>query len=314
VDTVQAMQAAWQGLKGHVDHERFTAIAGQFERHLFQSKIWRDVLLSYYFDNARTVSTSRPWVQLEMGIYPTLLLGGIENTINLSVANATPKQESLRIGLAPGQAGWKATTVKKTLASRETALLSLSVQPPPEPYLGPIVLAGDPAPTTLGFDTQIVIVTPAAELCTYAFDIGSAKDGVVKGYQALASSDRWSDSASYGWVGQSPHDGSRRGAWDLLQSDYVTAFVACTLRLRLPSGKQRAWVLIGGQGTGTQPVRVRAGRTILVDSGYLEESAFQWFGFTLDGGASGTTVDLTFEGADGRVWRLGALVVLKPGL
>jgi hypothetical protein len=56
------------------------------------------------------------------------------------------------------------------------------------------------------------------------------------------------------------------------------------------------------------------GQRTLVQTGYIDESMFQWFGFTLDGDADGQTVDLTVEGADGRYWRLGALVVLQPGL
>ena len=87
-----------------------------------------------------------------------------------------------------------------------------------------------------------------------------------------------------------------------------------TLRLRIPAGTQRAWVLIGGQGAGTQPVRLTLGQQTLVQTDYIEEAMFQWFGFTLDGDTGGKTVDLTVAADDGRNWRLAALVVLQPGL
>ena len=50
VEAVQAMQASWETLRGRIDAYRHAAVSQQFDRHLLQSKIWRDVLLSYYFD------------------------------------------------------------------------------------------------------------------------------------------------------------------------------------------------------------------------------------------------------------------------
>jgi alpha-glucuronidase len=320
VDEVLAMSQAWNALAGKVDRRRFAAISQQFERQILQARIWRDVLVSFYFDNARTVSASRPWVQLEMDetrTYenPALLLGGANNDVAIRLTDATPRPQAIKISIDRSPAGWTANVAAKTLPPREAAPLLLSVKPPLEPYLGPIAFARDPAGlVTLGFDSQIAIVTPAADHCTFAFDVGSPPNDVVPGYQALTAKDVWGESSRFGWVGSPPRDTPLASTWDRLQDDCASDSVPRTLRLRIPPGKQRAWALIGGQGAGTQPVRLTLGHQTLVETGYIEESMFQWFGFTLDGDADGRTVDLTAAGADGRYWRLGALVVLKPGL
>jgi alpha-glucuronidase len=320
VDDVLAMAQAWKSLEGNVDRQRFSAISHQFDRHLLQSRIWRDVLVSFYFDNARTISTTQPWVQLEMGETrtfenPALLLGGVANDVPIRLTNATARPQTLKVSIDQSQAGWTANVVAKELPPRESGIFSLSVTPPLEPSLGPVVFSCEPAGlTTLGFDTQIVIVTPSADKCTFAFDMGSPPNAVVPGYSAFTAKDIWDGSSSFGWVGTPPRDTQLASTWDLLQDDCASDGVPRTLRLSIPPGKQRAWVLIGGQGSGTQPVHLMIGHQIVVETGYLEESVFQWFGFTLDGGPYGETVDLVVAGADGRYWRLAALVVLQPGL
>jgi len=261
------------------------------------------------------VSASRPWVQIETGIYPTLVQGGAPNQVPLRLANATGATQAIRLRLDAAMAGWTGTQVEKTIEPRKTAEAIITITPPIEPYLGPVRFSLEPAAVQgLGLETQMMISTPKATACTFAFDVGSAPNAVVSGYRALTAESLWRSGVDYGWVGTPPTDDHATGNWDTLQNDFATDRVRRRLRLRVPEGSQRAWVLIGGQGTGTQPVRVSEGGKTLVDSGYLEESAFQWFGFTLDGEAAGREVDLDIAGADGRVWRLAALVVLKPGL
>jgi hypothetical protein len=276
--------------------------------------------VSFYFDNARTISTSRSWIQLEGDEArtfenPVLLLGGVANDVPIRLTNATEGPRTLRVAIDRSPAGWMAKDAEKVLPPRESATVVLSVTPPLEPYLGAARFTGaPPGLTILGFDTQIVIVTPNAGNCTFAFDVGSPSNTVVTGYRALTAKDIWDGSSRFGWVGTPPRDTPLASTWDRLQDDCASDGVPRTLRLRIPPGKQRAWILIGGQGAGTQPVRVALGHETLMETGYIDESMFQWFGFTLDGGARGKTVDLTMAGADGRYWRLGALVVLKPGV
>jgi alpha-glucuronidase len=315
VDEVLAMAGAWHSLQGRIDGQRFAAVSRQFERHILQSRIWRDVLVSYYFDDARIISTATPWVQLEIDMTPTLLLGGSANDIPIRLTNATGQPQALRVSIDPSQARWTATVAEKQLEPRESVTPSLSVTPPIEPYLGPVVFSCDPAGlTVLGFDTQIMLVTPAAGNCSYAFDVGSTPNNVVPGYRALTAADIWDGSTGYGWVGTAPQDIQFPGFQDLLQRAFATDSAPRTVRLQIPAGKQRAWVLIGGQGSGTQPVRVALGNQTLVETAYLEEGMYQWFGFGLDGGSRGETIDLTVSGTDGRYWRLAAFVVLNPGL
>jgi alpha-glucuronidase len=320
VDQVLAMAQIWKSLEGRIDGQRFSAISRQFDRQILQSQIWRDVMVSYYFDNSHTTGSNQQWVQLEMSetrTYenPLLLLGGVANDVSLSLTNATDNPQTLTVSIEPSLVGWTAGSAHVTVYPHETESVVFSITPAIEPYLGPAGFIGKPADLAiLGFGTQIMIVTPSADKCTFAFDVGSAPNNVVTGYRALVAADTWNDRATYGWVGTPPTDTRLATNWDRLQDDCASDGVPRTLRLRIPPGQQRAWVLIGGQGSGTQPVHLMLGQETLVQTGYIEESMFQWFGFTLDGGTDGKTVNLTVAASDGRYWRLSALVVLKPGL
>lgn len=314
-DEVLAMGRAWKALEGRVDRQRLTAIAQQFDRHLLQSRIWRDVLVSYYFDYARTISAKKSWVQLEIGEYPTVLRGGLENTVPIQLTNATDQSQTLQLAFDRSFAGWTVTSAKETLLPRQTKTVSLSIKPQLHPYLGPVGIFGMPTGlTALGFDTQIMAVMPAPRDCTFAFDVGSSPNKVEPGYAALTSADIWRGDAKFGWIGSAPRKILLANVWDLLQDDCASDVVPRTIRLRIPPGKQRAWVLIGGNGEGTHPIRVMDGHQTLVETGYLADGIFQWSGFTLDGGSHGRTVDLGVAGVGGRQWQLAALVVLMPGL
>ena len=314
-DQVVSMENAWLTLAGHIDDHRFTAVSKQFQRQAFQSRAWRDVLVSYFFDNSRIASASNPWIQLETQHSPTLLLGAAANTFTAQVANAATHSHKLKITLDPRHIGWTSDSVVPELNPLESADIHLSITPAIEPYLGAVSLSHDPATLdTVGFDTQLVMVTPVATSCSLALDIGATPDGVVSSYTSIQASDQWTDSANAGWIGKPPIDRWLGHSWGALQNHFATGNAPHTLRLRLPAGKQRTWALIGGQGTGTQPVRLSLGNQTLAETEYLEESAFQWVPFMLDGGTSGKILDLTIQGDDGRQWRLCALVVLQPGL
>ncbi len=315
VDDVRAMRAAWQTLDGRIDQQRFWSISRQFDQQVFQSRLWRDVMVSFYFDYARTVSTNNPWVQLESKGDLALLFGGSANDVSFLLTNATGQAQTLSVAIDPSLKGWTSNTVKKELKSTESKDGGFSITPPLDPYLGPVRFSCDPATLTrIGFETQAVVVTPDAKQCSFSLDIGSKPDSVVSGYTSMTSADIWSSSSKAGWVGKPPLDVWRGKHWGPLQNHFATGGAPHTLRLQVPAGSQRAWALIGGEGSGTQPVQISSGSEKLVETLYLPEGQFQWAGFTLDGGKGGKTVDLTIEGSDGRQWRLGALVVLKPGL
>lgn len=311
---VQAIQGAWRTLEKLIDHDRFSAISRQFGRQLLQSQIWRDVLVSYYFTVSRIVSATNPWIQLDAPETPPLLLGGVENDMVLQLTNATAKSESLKVAIDGSMDGWTSTTVKKALKSAETGRSPIKLTPPLEPSIGAVRFSCDPSSLTqIGFATQLMTVTPDASHCVFAIDIGAKPKDVVKSYASLTSDDLWQDGSTVGWVDKAPRDVWSGAAWGPLLDHFASDSAARTLRLSIPAGHQRAWMLVGGEGAGTQPITAKLGKTILVDTGYLEEGEFQWAPFALDGGKNGATLDLTFEGRDGRNWRLGALVVLKPG-
>src|SRR5581483_10049822 len=124
VDDVLAMARAWRSLAGKVDRQRFAAISQQFDRQILQSRIWRDVLVSFYYDNARAVSTTQPWAQIEMDEArtfenPALLLGGMKNDIPVRLTNATDRPQTLKVSIDHAQTGWTANVATKTLPPRD---------------------------------------------------------------------------------------------------------------------------------------------------------------------------------------------------
>jgi alpha-glucuronidase len=49
VEEVEAMKAAWAGLKGRVPEEAFTVVAERFERQLRNAIEWRDQVNTYFY-------------------------------------------------------------------------------------------------------------------------------------------------------------------------------------------------------------------------------------------------------------------------
>jgi hypothetical protein len=70
-------------------------------------------------------------------------------------------------------------------------------------------------------------------------------------------------------------------------------------------------VLRGDAGFSSGDTIISEEGAVLADpGGTLSAGQFQWFHFTLDGGASGRTADLTISGAAGNFWRVVAFAVL----
>jgi alpha-glucuronidase len=105
-----------------------------------------------------------------------------------------------------------------------------------------------------------------------------------------------------------------RGAFPVLQRDFVLGRnQPYTLRLHVPPGVHRVHLLTGDTDYASGNTIVREDGRLLAESGneIIPEGQFRWFGFDLDGGATGRTADLELTGdlREG-YWRLGALVML----
>lgn len=135
------------------------------------------------------------------------------------------------------------------------------------------------------------------------------------GFARLSPADAWSFEKGYGWA-SSPPPGSRdRGGPDALRRDFALGRGSATsLRIGVPAGPHRAWLLTGdGSFEAGNTIVSIAGR-VVAESGprVIPEGRFVWIEVPLDGGAQGRPVDLELTGdlRDG-FWRLVALSLTR---
>lgn len=239
------------------------------------------------------------------------LAGGQANPVTVSVANSSDEAQTVTATVGV-PAGWQAGTASVTVPALGRADLSVPVTPPLAPTMatltGQASAPGLPASGTASVD---VITTPSGDAVPLALDGGTATSAVYPGYRRLSPADSWDPAKGYGWVGAAP-DSRDRGGVDALRRDFVLSTTPATLRITVPAGSHQVYLLRGDAGFSSGDTIVSEGGTVLADSGgTLASGQFQWVDFTLDGGASGRTADLTFTGADGNYWRVVALAVLS---
>jgi glucose/arabinose dehydrogenase len=154
-----------------------------------------------------------------------------------------------------------------------------------------------------------VVVQPVTTV--YALDAGSATSPLAAGYSRLANTTAYANPPGFGWIGAGPQSRDR-GAPDALRQDIVTSTGTATLRLSVPAGRHRVGLLRGDQGFAAERIVVTVDGQRVVDGGMaLTAAEFGWDQFTVDGGAAGRTVDVTFTGDPAKFWRFNAIVVWR---
>ncbi|REF35658.1 hypothetical protein [Thermasporomyces composti] len=143
-----------------------------------------------------------------------------------------------------------------------------------------------------------------------ALDAGPPGSPVLEGYAVLTPDTTWDPTRGYGWVGAPPQARDRQ-VLDPLRRDFVFNREVGTLRLAVPPGVHRAYVLTGDpQFTSSHTVVYLDGSRVAETDHLLGPGEFAWLTFTIEGGDAGRTVDLVLDGeAHEEYWRLGALVV-----
>lgn len=240
------------------------------------------------------------------------LLTGSEGEAVVTVANgaahAVPVHAALDVA-----APWTAGSGESTVPAFGSAQVRVPLTPEGAPASRTVtatVTTGDGTRVT-GNPTVEVTSVPAADDTALALDAGTPTSPVFDGYQRL-SNEAWDPARGYGWVGATPQ-WRDRGAPDPLRRDISTGQAPATLRVAVPAGNHDVDLLVGDHSYAGDPMTVTGdGRTLVTVEPAVPTGSFHWYRFTLDGGTSGRTVDLTFTARDsGAYWRFASLVVEK---
>ena len=311
VERVLEFLRAWADLAGLIDRARHADIAATFDDHVDQAVRWRDSIVAYFFDWSRILSTGPGWLQLA---YPggRLLFGGRSNDLAVELTNATTKRQTMITTVHPVDSGWQVEPTTTVIESGKSATVALPVTPPLIADHADLTVDLKPALTALGAQGQTFVITPDAEHCHLALDVGTAASPLVDGYDRLAPETAWDETRGYGWVGSPPQGRDRGGSWDPLRRDFCGNYPAHTLRIRIPAGRHRLSALVGDGGPDCPPTIIAEGDTVLATSTDLPGGTFDWLHFELAGGPSGRTVDLILDSLPDRFWHLGALVIMNP--
>ncbi|WP_152362978.1 alpha-glucuronidase family glycosyl hydrolase [Microlunatus speluncae] len=311
VERVRAFRSDWQRLAKLIDPARHADIAATFDDHVVEATRWRDSIVAYFFGWSRILSTGAGWLQLA---YPggRLLFGGRANDLAVELTNATRDRQTMIATVHPVNADWQVEPTTTMIDSGKSVTVALPVTPPLIADHAELSVDLEPALTALGGQGQTFVITPAAEHCDLALDVGTADSPLVTGYARLAPGSAWDETRGYGWVGSAPQGRDRGSSWDPLRRDFCGDYPARTLRLRLPAGRRRVAVLVGDGGPDCPPTIIAEAGTVLATSPDLPGGTFDWLHFELDGGPTGRTADLIFDSHPDRFWHLGALVIMNP--
>ncbi|PZS19909.1 MAG: hypothetical protein DLM57_02950 [Pseudonocardiales bacterium] len=250
------------------------------------------------------------FVEVTNLVAPGLLTGGRPTTVGVEVANRTAKRSRVTASVATPK-GWQVRGSTQTLAPFTSATLPVTLTPPLAPTQATLrAVIRAPGRDVYGVETADVLTAPAGELVSLALDSGPAGAPVLSGYRALTPADAFAPSLGYGWVGTAP-DSRDRASLDDLRRDFTLSQAATTLRLRVPPGRHRVYLLRGDAGAAAGPTVVSQGGAVVSGPGpTLPAGAFAWQSWRVNGGPSGRTVDLTLSGVASDYWRLNGLVVI----
>lgn len=250
------------------------------------------------------------------GILAGTMLAGRPNPVSVSLSNGTTKAVEVTLSVTVPD-GWSSERITKILAPSSSITAEVYVTPPAltpaAEKLGVEVKAGKTPVYGLSRELQVVSV-PAADGLLLALDSGSSTSPVFPGYSRLSPEDKWDAAKGYGWVGTVPSARDRMKL-DELQRDFtLSRNQPTTLRLAVPAGLHKTFILTGDAAYGSGKTIIRSNGKLLGESGNepLNVGQFKWINIELDGGTEGKEVDLEITGAlnDG-YWRIVALLMLQ---
>ncbi|TDD14147.1 glycoside hydrolase [Kribbella turkmenica] len=302
-DDAHRLRELWRSLKSRVDRSRYATTLERFDQQAIQATLWRDSIVSYYFEAGRVLDSSRSWTQVRLD-GDGLLLGGWPNLLELSAGNASPRQ----VELSAQVSGWDSAQRTVSMLSREFVPCEVPVTPPLTPQVTTIDLAAEAGGLPVLGTRMPVIVAPVGARCRLALDAGAASSPVLSGYERLSPSDQWDPARGFGWVGTAPQSRDR-ARLDVLRRDFVNDTVARTLRVQLPDGSNDVYFLIGDASADCWPTSVHADGKLVAKSEFLLGGQYSWVKAVLDGGRA---VDLEFSSLPGQHWHLVALVIPDP--
>lgn len=309
LEDAERLRRLWRAFTPMVDERRHEETLERFDWQIDHATQWRDALVSYYFELTRILDEQRGWVQIKPPESTPLLLGGWPNLVQLSVGNASADEVAVTAGFEVPD-GWSSGTGSVAVPSREFGVLEVPVTPPIAPQLRTLRADVDAGGLeVLGRSTEVV-TAPAGQHCVLALDAGTASSPALASYTRLSPDDAWDASRGYGWVGDAPQSRIREG-FDALRRDFVNDVVARTLRVAVPAGEHRAYLLVG-DAFPSHPTRVSSNGEVLAESEYVEGGEFVWLEFVVDGGASGREIDLELSSVPDQHWHLNALAIVNP--
>ncbi|PSL01079.1 glucose/arabinose dehydrogenase [Haloactinopolyspora alba] len=246
----------------------------------------------------------------------TPVFSGRANTATVSVTNNRSAQAAEVDVTVDVPADWSASTGSVTVPAGSTRQVDVTVSPPAgAPAAGEVATPRLTARVTAdgtavaGAPESTTYVVPHGDDVAIALDGGSAGSPVLDSYTGLASGDEWDPERGFGWVSGPPQERDR-GHPDALRRDFVLDNSGPgELRVAVPPGEHVFSLLTGDPDYSTSGFVVSAdGSVVSPARATMPEDTYAWKEFTLDGGASGRTVDLTLSSPDGSYWRMLALV------
>ncbi|MGS2618718.1 alpha-glucuronidase family glycosyl hydrolase [Micromonospora sp. LZ34] len=313
LDRARTYRDAWERIAGDVDAQRHADVLSTFAAQLAHARLWRDIVVSFFFRYSRRLDDRRAWLQTDLGGASAVLFGGWPNRLPVEIGNATVDDLTVRASVVVPDDGWNASRGERRIPSTVFATVKLPVQPPLTSDILALDLALEPTELdTLGSTGKLFVVTPAGRRCLLALDAGSASSPLVRDYDRLTPATAWDPKRGFGWVGALPQDRDRGGAWDALRRDFCGDYPARTLRVAVPAGRHDVAVLVGDGGPDSYPTFITVDGERVAESPHLPGGSFAWVRFTLDGGAIGRDVDLTFDSVPDQFWHLCALVIVDP--
>ncbi|MEO3755234.1 alpha-glucuronidase family glycosyl hydrolase [Streptomyces sp. B6B3] len=236
------------------------------------------------------------------------LLGGRAHTLAVEAANTTDDALFVSAGVDVPD-GWSAAGTGGDVPAGDVGVIEVSVTPAVGPATAEVIVRLSTTGRDGGDSRRLdVDVVPAGDQVRLALDAGPADSPLLDTYRRLLPADAWNAERGYGWVGDPPQSRDRGSAVDVLRRDFVNDSAPRTLRLAVPPGRHEAHLLVGDVVV-MDATRVSSGGTLLAEAPAAPGGTFTWLRVELDGGGTGSTVDLEFSGTPGQHWRLNALVL-----